>query len=328
MIILGKQVIVYDDVAHLNTVGDRIRHIRKLREMTADRLSKKAIVSRTAIGKLERNEIYNSSIVGAIAKGLEVDVLALTKLTEGNVVVFGSWKDSLLGDRVKQARLYNGIGISELSALSGISRQSVNRIEENRAINVTVNTLYKLADALNLDRGLLLVGIKKYKNHFLSQATIYSRKELGDRIGLLRRAKFLTQAELADKAVIGYRTVTRIESGLYERPQLRSLKRICHVLDIDIRKLLKDIHGFERHFMKRREILSKDTLGERIKLLRNAEFMTAKELADKCLIHKQDLYEYEDRNVRPSADILDIISLSLDISTSRLAANIPAVKPR
>lgn len=328
MIILGKQVIVYDDVAHLNTVGDRMKCIRELRGLTICELSKRAIVSRTAIGKLETNKIHNSSIVGTIAKALEVDVLVLTKLTRGDVIVSGDWKDSLLGDRLKQARFYNGIGPTGLSALSGVSRQHIQLIERNRAVNVAVDTLYKLADALNLDRMLLLVGIKKYKKHFLSQSAIYSRKELGDRIKLLRLAKFLTPAELADKASIDYWTVAKIESGKYKTLKSHSLKRICRVLDADIRKLLKGIPGYEKHFMERKEILSKDTLGERIKFLRHSKFMTLSELADMCLLTVSQLESYENKNVRPNADILDIISLSLDISTSRLTANVPAVKPR
>ena len=55
-------------------------------------------------------------------------------------------------------------------------------------------------------------------------------EELGKRLARARIAALLTQAELADRAAVGKRTVERIETG--KSVQLISLIRVLRVLDL------------------------------------------------------------------------------------------------
>ena len=53
-------------------------------------------------------------------------------------------------NRVKEVREERNISQERLSELSGISRQTISKIEADPAANVTVDTLKKLADALGV----------------------------------------------------------------------------------------------------------------------------------------------------------------------------------
>lgn len=65
-------------------------------------------------------------------------------------------------------------------------------------------------------------------NNTLTDAAVL--EELGKRLAHARIASSLTQADLADQAAVGKRTVERIEAG--ESVQLISLIRVLRVLDL------------------------------------------------------------------------------------------------
>lgn len=56
----------------------------------------------------------------------------------------------LLGDRLKELRTQKKLSMSKLSDLSGISKTTISDIE-NHKVNATINTLDKLAKALNVN---------------------------------------------------------------------------------------------------------------------------------------------------------------------------------
>lgn len=68
----------------------------------------------------------------------------------------------------------------------------------------------------------------KIQDHVTDEAII---QELGHRLARMRLDQNLTQAELADKAGVGVRTVQRLEAGTVA-PQLTMFIRICRALGI------------------------------------------------------------------------------------------------
>lgn len=65
----------------------------------------------------------------------------------------------IIGNRIRDARLAQGISMEDLSALSGMSVTSVGKIERG-AQSPTAETLVRLAAALEIDAGKLLNGLK------------------------------------------------------------------------------------------------------------------------------------------------------------------------
>jgi transcriptional regulator with XRE-family HTH domain len=58
------------------------------------------------------------------------------------------------------------------------------------------------------------------------------------RLRALRRAKFLTQTELAQQVGVSFQTVQAWEAGKYQ-PRLRHLKRLCEVLGVTPEQLIE-----------------------------------------------------------------------------------------
>jgi transcriptional regulator with XRE-family HTH domain len=58
------------------------------------------------------------------------------------------------------------------------------------------------------------------------------------KIRALRRAKFLTQGELAEQVGVSLQAVQGWESGKYQ-PRLRHLKRLCEVLGVTPEQLIE-----------------------------------------------------------------------------------------
>jgi transcriptional regulator with XRE-family HTH domain len=52
---------------------------------------------------------------------------------------------------LKAVRKAEGVTLDDVAALTGIQKASLSRLENNSESNVTINTLYRIADALNCD---------------------------------------------------------------------------------------------------------------------------------------------------------------------------------
>lgn len=61
----------------------------------------------------------------------------------------------LFGNKVKQLRVQKGMSQDDLSALSGIDRPQISKIEQGK-INATLETIEKIAIALNANTSELL----------------------------------------------------------------------------------------------------------------------------------------------------------------------------
>ena len=61
---------------------------------------------------------------------------------------------------------------------------------------------------------------------------------LGQKIQKLRKAKGLSQDELARKADIPYTTLTKIEIGVIKKPSVFAVAKLAKILDLSIEELL------------------------------------------------------------------------------------------
>lgn len=65
-----------------------------------------------------------------------------------------------------------------------------------------------------------------------------SKRLIGERIGMLRRARNLTQQELAEKVGLDTRHISRLETGKYY-PSLDSLELMARVLNVELREFFE-----------------------------------------------------------------------------------------
>jgi len=63
-------------------------------------------------------------------------------------------------------------------------------------------------------------------------------KRLAMKLRTLRRDRFMTQEDLADKAGVTREYIARLEAGRYD-PSLSTLEKLAKALKVDIAKLLK-----------------------------------------------------------------------------------------
>lgn len=94
------------------------------------------------------------------------------------------------------------------------------------------------------------MGISKMDFDFLSKYIYYyhwkfsmsiMKKTIGDRIHELRRARKLTQAELANKAGIPAVTLSVTERGLAKRPSFIIIWKIANALEVDLNTFVSGV---------------------------------------------------------------------------------------
>lgn len=64
--------------------------------------------------------------------------------------------------------------------------------------------------------------------------------KIGNRIAELRRMKNMTQEKLAEEAGISISYLSKIESGFYPRPHMKTIIRIANSLGVAIEDLIED----------------------------------------------------------------------------------------
>jgi transcriptional regulator with XRE-family HTH domain len=60
-----------------------------------------------------------------------------------------------IGNNIKRLRVSKNISLRKLALMAGVSKTTVNEIENNIVVNPTYDTLQKIADALGVPLGLL-----------------------------------------------------------------------------------------------------------------------------------------------------------------------------
>ena len=68
-----------------------------------------------------------------------------------------------------------------------------------------------------------------------------SGKTIGENIKKARAKLGLTQNDLAKKADVKYTTLTKVESGVVNKPSVQTMAKIAKVLGVAIEDLLKNL---------------------------------------------------------------------------------------
>jgi transcriptional regulator with XRE-family HTH domain len=130
----------------------------------------------------------------------------------------------------------------------------------------------------------------------------------GQKIRELRNERGYSLYELAEKAGLSLSYLSEIERGC-KNPSLKTVKKLAEALHVPQEQL---IGGAVRDEIK---------LGERIRLFREKNKLTLKELAQKAGISVSYLSEIERGNVAPAVETLRKVAHSLDCPVSALIAS-------
>ncbi|WP_133966788.1 helix-turn-helix domain-containing protein [Eubacterium limosum] len=128
---------------------------------------------------------------------------------------------------------------------------------------------------------------------------------LGEKIRLLRNRKFLTQANLAEKAGISLNSIQKYESGK-NTPKIENLSKIAIALEIDLDALIEDTEYLKY-------VLSGSLIGNKIKNARVKKGWTQIDLANKIDMSQAMVAAWE-KNVRqPKEKTLRKIADTLEV---------------
>jgi len=167
------------------------------------------------------------------------------------IMTFDTFKIEL-GRLIREVRKAKGFHLDDLGFRSEIVYDNIQKIETSRYGGIQVLTYAKLL--VGLDVGLSFDPLKKQKNQvelspaiknflntlflklpedpdlqFLNYNSTQFLQKLGHEIVVLRKKLGLTQKELAKKAQMSNRTLSRIESGQHDF-RLETLYRLSSVL--------------------------------------------------------------------------------------------------
>ncbi|MCM3699169.1 helix-turn-helix domain-containing protein [Paenibacillus macerans] len=116
----------------LNTIGDRIRHSRQLKEMTIKELASIIQVSQNTISNIERNAVIPSlPHLRKLSDTLDQPISYLG--------CFETLPETTLGQRFKKARFYHGLMRIETAEKLMIDVRTINNWESDRKMPSSVN---------------------------------------------------------------------------------------------------------------------------------------------------------------------------------------------
>lgn len=135
----------------------------------------------------------------------------------GNTIINRKMKDvykKMIGENLKKIRESAGIGLNQLSRMSGVNASYISSLERNEKKNPSVAILDKLATALGIPLDELLSGEYSMSNNrqpdFVdSKGNVYEVKTYGGDVNAYEAGKFSSAAEamqfiLKQPAIMGF----------------------------------------------------------------------------------------------------------------------------
>lgn len=113
---------------------------------------------------------------------------------------------------------------------------------------------------------------------------------MGEQIRAMRQIRGLTQKELGQKLGLSFQSVAQWENGL-RCPKIETLKRIADALEMPVGAFLPSMGIGE-------------SAGRRIKMARERQNMTQKELAEKMGTTSQNISQYERNIINPKPETI------------------------
>jgi transcriptional regulator with XRE-family HTH domain len=113
----------------------------------------------------------------------------------------------LFGKNIKAIREAKGLGVNELSRLSGVNASYISALERDEKKNPSVNTLEKLADALkvNINDIMKINATNSYESPTSNQQNLNEKISLANtKTGEFESAEDAMQFILKQPAIMGY----------------------------------------------------------------------------------------------------------------------------
>ncbi|WP_142415460.1 helix-turn-helix domain-containing protein [Hathewaya massiliensis] len=122
-------------------IGDKIKHLRKEKGLTQQELAIRCELSKNAIWNYENNKRNpNIETLTKIAQALGVDINKLCNYEKNNSI----------GEKIKEYRKLSKLTQEQLAKIAGISASYLQQLELEQKGNPSIETLTKIAKALNI----------------------------------------------------------------------------------------------------------------------------------------------------------------------------------
>lgn len=230
-------------------LGKKMSEIRAEKGISLEELSLRSGIPAGTINKISAGITVNPSFetVCALAKGLGCSISELTtpdQADDNSEIESGSTDFQL---RIKEARKRAGHSQKNLAALIGVSPSTLVGYE-SYARCPRPETLVKIAKSCHCTIDYLMgysenpleSGIAQEFDHALTEPSTVT---IGEIINRAKKAKGMTNIELANATGITLSNIDKITSGVNDNPTLDTLKAICSVLGLS----LSDFDDSESH---------------------------------------------------------------------------------
>ncbi len=302
-------------VPSVPTRAEKVRTHRLALGMSRSQLAAAAGLSPQTVARLEwkRPHSFRFSTLERVATALGLSAADLALPVEESATRRVS---PSLGARVVVRRKQLKLSQERLAAQAGLAWHTVSAIERGRANSVRINTLEKLAQALQLTvedllgDGELAAPAEEPRPQFPPGASF------GARLAAYRRAGGLSQADLATRAGVTLFTICRLENGRSRYPYPATLRKLAHALQLSVSELTGDAGG---------EASWRDapTLKERVAARRRQLGWTQQEFAQQTGLPLGSLHAIErGRYKPPDVATLHKIARGLQTSTAELLAGL------
>lgn len=122
-----------------------------------------------------------------------------------------------LGQEIKLARNEKQLSIEQLSLMSGVDSETIEKYEEGLIEDIDRTTIERLAKVLEID----LSSLTNFRGKTLGEIIKFRRKELG-----------MTQKDVADHVSVSHSAVSRWESGEIENITQDKIAGLADILKL------------------------------------------------------------------------------------------------
>lgn len=135
-------------------LGERLKNIRKMRNISQFRMADMMGTEQSAIAKLEKGVSYPK--VSTLYRYAECVGLTLSDiLAESPPSKDGMLSPEEVGANIRKWRTLRGLGVKKLAEKSGVSRNSIRNLETGKCMSFLLTYQY-IAEALGVTVGTLL----------------------------------------------------------------------------------------------------------------------------------------------------------------------------
>lgn len=193
-----------------------------------------------------------------------------------------------IGERLKKLREERGISLEELADRLDIAPDCMAEVEKGTR-RLSMATLTEVAGIFDVDI-----------SYFTEENGNKDKNTVGARLRRLREQKGITLSELSRRSGVSLAHISEIERSR-STASLKTLEKLAAVLEVSPSSLLRSSQ--------------EDTLGNKLKRLREKMGLTQKELAQQVGISHSLIGQIETDRIQPSLATLSSLAEALGVST-------------